>query len=281
VRYLRPAFVALIDATTGRTTLFLRPDADALARGWADVSAGGILPADSLPVEVSALPMTDLELAVKGWAVEHGSYGLLPEVDPTLPDSLLLRPSMLWDQGGPSPELALDAPKLTGRTPTRLAGLLIGAPEGVVRFIRWPVGEAPHRARALESEWQRFASYERLEDSIQAVDGKTITSPVRYEVGVRGTLAVQVLYAVTAGGMPSVAWVDLARAGRLGAARTPATAWANLRGESVPLVPAPDLPDALTEARRWAARADSLLRSGDLEGFGRAFGALKRVLGTP
>ena len=89
------------------------------------------------------------------------------------------------------------------------------------------------------------------------------------------------VYAVSSTGVPSVVWVDLARADRLGAARTPATAWANLRGESVPLVPAPDLPDALTEARRWAARADSLLRAGDLEGFGRAFGALKRVLGTP
>ena len=59
------------------------------------------------------------------------------------------------------------------------------------------------------------------------------------------------------------------------------SAWANLNGESAPVVPAPDLPEPLTEARRWAIRADSALRAGDLQGFARAFEALKRVLGTP
>jgi hypothetical protein len=34
----------------------------------------------------------------------------------------------------------------------------------------------------------------------------------------------------------------------------------------------------IIEARRWVRVADSALRSGDLEGFGRAFESLKSVL---
>ncbi|HVX87303.1 MAG TPA: hypothetical protein VG940_00110, partial [Gemmatimonadales bacterium] len=83
------------------------------------------------------------------------------------------------------------------------------------------------------------------------------------------------------GGAPRLGWFAVATPGRYRAARTPAEAWANHTGASVPLVPGLGPPDALREARRWAARADSALHRGDLEGFARAFDALKRVLATP
>ena len=279
-RYLRPAFDAVIDAATGSTRIYLRPDADPLAAAWAASSNGAVQSAEALPPEVLAMPMPSLDLAVKGYAVAHGAYGFAPGHDLPAVDSLLSLPTTIWTSSGPAPELAITTAGADGR-PARLQGLLIGAADGTVRLIRWDPGAAPRRPRALETEWQRFATFERLLDSVAAAGGSLLPGAVRYEVGPRGTLAVQVLYALSSTGAPSLVWVQLARADRLGAARTPATAWANLRGESVPLVPAPDLPDPLSEARRWAARADSLLRAGDLEGFGRAFGALKRVLGTP
>jgi len=129
--------------------------------------------------------------------------------------------------------------------------------------------------------WERFATFERLGDSVTASGGRLAASALRYEVGPEGTTAVQILYLVRPGGGLAVGWVNLGGAGRLGAARTPAAAWANLQGESAPLVPEPGLPDRVTEARRWATRADSALRAGDLEAFGRAFEALRQVLGTP
>lgn len=280
-RYLRPAFTALIDGVTGTTRLYLRPESDPLARAWAATSGGAIAPADSLPAEARATPTSSLALAVQGYAVLHGAYGFRPEPGAPLEEPALILPATLWmGEGEAAPELPLAAPKVTERG-ARLDGLLLAAPDGGVRLIRWDAGAAPPRPRTLETEWQRFATYERLQDSVTGSGGRLLPGPVRYDVGPRGTLAVQVLYAVTAAGTPSIVWVQVARGARLGAARTPATAWANLRGESAPLVPAPDLPDALSEARRWAARADSLLRAGDLEGFGRAFAALKRVLGTP
>lgn len=280
VRYARPAFLALIDVSDGITKLYLAPNADALARTWGEIAAGALRPADSLPEAARTLVTSDLALAVQGWALQHGPFGLSAPAT-TNGDSLLARPTHLWDSLGAAPQLALETGTAAGIPASRLDAVLIGGPGGATRLIRWPEGSAPHRPRLLEGQWERFASYERLHDSVTTAGGKLIAAPVRYEVGARGTLAVQMRYAVTAAGLPKLAWVDLARGERLGAARTPATAWANLRGESAPLVPAPDLPDPLTEARHWAARADSLLRAGDLEGFGRAFGALKRVLGTP
>ena len=279
VRYARPAFLGVVDATDGHTQLYLAPGSDSLAHTWSEIGAGALLPADSLPPSVRALTTSDLALAVQGWALQHGPFGLAPS-SPGSADSLLPRPTHLWDSLGPVPQLALETRTAAGRPASRLDGILVGG-VGASRLIRWPEGTAPHRARLLEGQWERFASYERLQDSVTTAGGRILAAPVRYEVGAKGTLAVQVRYAVSPTGIPTLAWVDLARGERLGAARTPATAWANLRGESAPLVPAPDLPDPLAEARHWAAQADSLLRAGDLEGFGRAFGALKRVLGTP
>jgi hypothetical protein len=105
--------------------------------------------------------------------------------------------------------------------------------------------------------------------------------PVRYQTGPEGTLAIQIVYLVGPRGAATVGWVNVGAGDRVGAARTPAAAWTNLLGESVPTVPGPEIPDRLYEARRWAVLADSALRAGDLERFGRAFEALKRVLATP
>jgi uncharacterized protein UPF0182 len=280
-RYARPAFQAVIDATSGATTFYLRDDADALARGWAAAAPGMFLPADSAPPVMRTAHHSARTIAVQGWALLHGAYDLRIPGAPSRSDSVLLQPTAFWTPEGAAFELPVGDYETGGRFGGRLRGILIGRAGAPATLVRWREGSAPPRSRTLEAMWQRFASYERLQDSIGAAGGRILTGPVRYEVGPQGTLAVQVLYLAPAQGAPAVGWVNLARIDRLGAARTPATAWANLRGESAPVVPAPESPDAIAEARRWAARADSALRAGDLEGFGRAFAALKRVLGTP
>ena len=278
-RYARPGLLAVVDAATGATRLYLRPDADAVARAWATLAGAMIEPADSLPSPLRNGSPSDRWLAVRAVAIRKGPYGLTPPSSGEEGEGLP-RPALAWDPAGPAPQLPLGDLTAAGRFSGRIEALLVGGPGGV-RLIRWPEGARPLRPRALAAFWQRFASFEQLQDSVVGAGGELLEGPVRYEVGPRGTLAVRPHWALSAGGTPALVWVDLAHGERLGAARTPATALANLRGESAPVVPAPDLPDPLREARRWAARADSALRSGDLEGFARAFQALKQVLGTP
>lgn len=278
-RYARRAFLGVIDALTGRSSLYLRPDADPLAHSWAAVAEGAILPADSIPFLLRQEWPSARQAAVQGQAVQRGPFGLIPLASDQGPEAIP-RPTLIWTTGGPAYQLPLGDLTSGGRFTGRLDGLFL-ASAGGPQLIRWAEGSGPLRPRALTSFWRRFASFERLEDSVIGAGGRILEGPVRYEVGPGGTLAVQPLWAISANGIPAMVWVNLARGDRLGAARTPETALANLRGESAPVVPAPDLPDALHEARRWAARADSALRSGDLEGFARAFEALKRILGTP
>jgi hypothetical protein len=278
-RYARPGLVALIDASSGKTRFFLRADADAVARAWAALAGGLVEPPDSLPLPLRYGLPSDRWLAVRAVAVQRGPFGLtVPGAADSIPE--LPRPALAWSAEGPEPQLPLGDLTAGGRFSGRIEALLT-ASGAAPRLIRWPVASRPLRPRALGAYWDRFASYERLEDSVVGAGGRLLEGAVRYEVSPRGTLAVQPHWALSPAGAATLVWVDLAEGGRLGAARTPASALANLRGESAPVVPAPDLPDPLHEARRWAARADSALRSGDLEGFGRAFEALKRVLGTP
>jgi hypothetical protein len=282
-RYARPEFSALIDAITGDTRFYLRADADAFGKAWAEQSRGMILPPDSAPSALRRAPTPERELAIQDWALRHGPFGMASLPTGTSADAALMRPGVVWGPSGPVPqltvgqELAPGAPRATGR----VIALLRGSNEGGPVLTRWPDAAAPHGPTALGLSWERFASYERLQDSIGAAGGQMIASPVRYELGPRSALAVRIQYLVSRNGAPVVGWVELARGDRLGAARSPASAWANLNGESAPVVPAPDLPEPIAEARRWAVRADSALRAGDLQGFGRAFEALKRVLGTP
>jgi hypothetical protein len=265
-RYARSAVFAVVRGVGGRTRIYLRPDADAYARAVALGSGGMIAPPESIPPFLSHLPYSDREVAVLASALQGGS------------DSLLPLPALGWGTG-PEPQAPISAPG-RGSDQGRVNGM-VSAPGGrAPELIEW-IPQGPVAPRALRAAWQRFATFERLSDSIAAVRGKLRAGPVRYLAAAEGTIAVEVHHLIPATGAPTVAWVNLAAGTGMGAARTPAAAWANLLGESAPLVPEPDLPDAMREARRWAALADSALRAGDLEAFGRAFEALKRVLGTP
>ena len=86
-------------------------------------------------------------------------------------------------------------------------------------------------------------------------------------------------YAFDPDGRVAQPYVSVAQGDRAGAGRSFADAWENLRGEGAPLPPGFGPRTQLEEARLWMLRADSALRAGDWEGFGRAFGALRQALG--
>jgi hypothetical protein len=83
--------------------------------------------------------------------------------------------------------------------------------------------------------------------------------------------------AIRTGARPIIAWQAIAAGERLGAGRSLAAAWDNLRGASGPLPPGAGI-GTLSEARRWVRLADSALRRGEWAAFGRAFDALRQAL---
>lgn len=267
MRYARLGLVALIDADSGTVRIYRRPDVDAVANAWGELARGLIAPADSIPAGLLEASPSERWMAVAARAFVPGTD--LPGI------------ARAWGPRGPVPEAVLDEGGPAVPTPGRVRALLFGAPGVAVVRVTWPEGDAPLTPRELNTRWGRFATYERLDDSVRAAGGRMLAGEVRYDATPTGVMAVRNRWALSASGSPTVAWVEVAEGEKLGAAHTPAAALANLRGESAPVVPDPGSFDRLHEARRWAAIADSALRAGDLQGFGHAFEALKRVLATP
>jgi hypothetical protein len=75
--------------------------------------------------------------------------------------------------------------------------------------------------------------------------------------------------------------VNVALGRRLGAGRTLAEAWRNLRGEVSPTAPGTSSQLILDSARSWMRRADSALRRGDLRELGIALQYLRELLDPP
>ncbi len=74
-------------------------------------------------------------------------------------------------------------------------------------------------------------------DSVRAGGGVLSAGGVRYWVSSGAVGATQSRYGPRGGGGSSVTWVSVASGPRVGAARTFAEAWTNLRGATVPLAP--------------------------------------------
>lgn len=275
-RYLRPVMLALVPADGGVTRLFRRPDVDPVGEAWGEIIGPFAEPWERAPAVVRESDLPPHWIALQGAALGAPPFasGPPPGADAPVPAPVMVR------IGG-----MLEGQLVVSGREGRVEGLLRGIQsEGTLRstLLRWDTTRgAPEMPERYVARWLRFASFERLQDSTVAAGGSVVAGPVRYQTGPGGTLASQVVYLVGPKGGASVGWVNVGAGDRIGAARTPAAAWANLLGESAPLVPGPELPDRLQEARRWATLADSALRAGDLERFGRAFEALKRVLAAP
>ena len=125
----------------------------------------------------------------------------------------------------------------------------------------------------------RFATYKALSDSIQEDGGRLERGPVRFDLDDNGVVAYQSHFAGPANGRPVLVWVTVAAGDRQGAGHSMKEAWSNLLGASVPAIAGQAQTTRLDEARRLLVRADSALRAGDWDAFGRAWNGLRRALG--
>ena len=149
-----------------------------------------------------------------------------------------------------------------------------------VELVRLAEGAVLPGPAAAEGSWSRFPSYEQITDSVARRGERVEPGPWRLLPDAGAPVAYQVWYAVGSAGRITIPYVALAQGTRLGAGRSFEEGWDNLRGAGAPLPPGAGPATPIEEARRWMQRADSALRVGDWEGFGRAYGALRQTLGA-
>ncbi len=272
---VRAGFRGVIDAESGRTRVFLREDGGPIAAAWADLAGGVVEPESALPSAIagaSRYPTELLQVQAKVLAQPPWSAGVPAGTDSA---RRAAPPGTAWrGASAPSLTIAFDQP----REP-RLSAVLEGRGDGTLLLTRIDSAVGLPAAAMLTTRWHRFVTFEQLRDSVAAAGARLETGPVRLWLGPRGLGAYEVAYVRRHGAQPAVVWVSVASGSRLGAGRNAVEAWANLRGASAPLPPG-IVRGQLDEARRWVRRADSALHRGDLPGFGRAFDALKDVLGA-
>jgi len=277
---LEAAFLGTVDAATGAAHVYTRPGAGALAAAWSEISRGVVEPAGAIPLAVIRQAPYPLELfRVQARHLEQGRWkagtlggqplgepGDIPHTDQEWTDdsSAVARVAAYERQSERRLEAVLGA---TG--PTAADGL---------RLIRLDSTALVPSRSALETRWNRFATYKALSDSIGDDGGRLEHGPVRLDLRPGGITAYQTHVAWGPDGAALV-WVSVAAGERLGAGRTLREAWSNLVGATVPAIPGSAQATRLEEARRWLDRADSALRAGDWTGFGRAWKGLRQALG--
>jgi len=278
---LRGALLGTVSAQTGAVHVFLRPGSDALAGAWAAIAAGVIEPAAALPeaiwrsapypTELFRVQARQLERSPRRLGVLSGRSGTdvneLPRVDAAWAD----------DTTGPVNVAAFEVPG-----ERRLTALLVGSHDeatDVLRLARFDSASSLPSRSGLESRWARFATYKALSDSIQEDGGRLERGPVRLDLDDNGVVAYQSHFAGPANGRPVLVWVTVAAGDRQGAGHSMKEAWSNLLGASVPAIAGQAQTTRLDDARRLLVRADSALRAGDWEAFGREWNGLRRALG--
>jgi hypothetical protein len=277
------AFLATVNAESGAVRIYLQPRTDPVAVSWSRVSHGLVEPASAIPEEVlgaAGYPLDwfrvqALQLERPPWKVGAINPATTQRsLEPPLPQE-----GWASDTSGPVAVATLEAPG-----ERRLAAVLIGSrDEGRTRLTLARLDSTttlPVR-EVLQNRWANFPSYHALSDSIREDGGKIDRGPVRVEIGPGGPVAYQSYFARRSAGGSILAWVSVAAPNRLGAGRSLKDAWSNLLGATVPAPPGSAQATRLEEARRWMGHADSALRSGDWSEFGRAWSALRNILGLP
>jgi hypothetical protein len=132
--------------------------------------------------------------------------------------------------------------------------------------------------RDLQQRWDRFPFFQQLRDSVRAGEAEFVAGLIRFTSVGDTLVAYQPNYAIGPTGEGGLVLVNLAMGARLGAGRTLAEAWSNLRGEVGPAPVGIDVATRFEQAREWLDRADAALKRGDLTEFGRAFAYLRELL---
>lgn len=283
VRYLRAGFVGVVEARSGRTSVYLLPDPDPLSAAWARLAPETVFPADQLPAELAGHLRYPEELfraqlgLLRGRVASAGaSIGAVAggDVEPagaprgTDPP----RDSLAWWTGpwiGDTVSRLRVVANLDGGAPDAVSGVVEGTMlDGV------PALEVVRLSPVVELATAAEVS-QRLAGTHAPAVG--VMGPRRSVPFAEGVLTIQTAYA-TGQGWPRpvdviVQWGSIvARGTTLGSALENAIRARGRPGESTA--------DWL-EARRWFDRLEQARSRGDWAAFGRAYDELRRLLGGP
>jgi uncharacterized membrane protein (UPF0182 family) len=296
INFLCAPYVAVVDAVSGATRLFLRPPDLPFAARLADGAGAAVLPSDSLGAElrqhlgypeglflaqseVLARHRGDVGAASRPWIVAPPPAAMAKGAEPAPPRATLA----LLAIGGEPPRLwrLLSFADAAGNA---LTGIVAGSarPDGslALRLLRLPSDRFPTPAAAQgrlslsPAVVGAAAEATGLEGSMRR--GQPIAFPAA------GTVAyAEFLYAAPAPDAPLMPRsVAVLAAGRIGVGDDPQAAVRALAAARE--APAADARTSVTMADARAAflALDSAARRGDWMQFGRAWQALRRALGV-
>ncbi len=265
VHYVRSSLVGVVEASSGRTVVYVARDPDPLTAGWVELAPSLVRPLDELPPSLAPhvrypadLFQIQLEVVSVGRSADAGR----PAADP----------SPFWWFGTTSVDavarLRILAALETGDPPV-LSGVADGAMHDGRPVLTVLDVEHPFQTPGSAQLAREFA-IGRANDP--AVQGKLRTVPFDH-----GVLALQSSYNTPG---------DLGAPTRLSGV---VVAWGPLRGQGATLVEALQNARQSTtilrpttgvwdEARRWFQLLDSAREIGDWEAFGRAYDELRRLL---
>ena len=278
---LEAGLVGTVDAESGATSIFLLSDAGPLTRSWATITQGVVRPTGELPSALAhVLPYPARLFEAQSRILEEspwraGTLAGRPVGTPGEPSP----PTVVWEGGQRLTLLTAYERGDDRRVRTVLLGHVSEAGRRLTLLRLSEAGSLPGPTTA-QATWDRFPSYEQMLDSVVRRGGRFERGPYRVLPIDDAPIAYQPWYAFDPNGQVTQPYIALAQGTRVGAGRSFAEAWDNLRGAGAPLPPGFGPLSPLEEARRWMLRADSALHAGDWEGFGRAFGALRQALGA-
>jgi uncharacterized membrane protein (UPF0182 family) len=262
VRYLQAGLVGVVDARTGRTAVYLRPDADPLSRAWSVLAPDLVRPAEALPPGVRARLRYPEELFT-------AQLTLLAR---QRPGGVARAPEPFWWAGGaprdPATRLRMRA-VIEVQIEPRVAAVVDGlVRDGRPRLVVMEYPE-PYTLPG-PSELGRFLGREPPE-------GAVVAGTLRLVPFTDGAVAIQTFYTDSG----TVADVAVGWRGAVGRGPTLEVALLQVR----PVAPGPERPrtaqGALDLARELFRQLDSARAAGDWRAFGEAFDGLRRLLGPP
>jgi hypothetical protein len=261
-RYLHAGFVGAVAAADGHTRLYLAPGHDSLSAAWGRQFAPLVLPVDSLPAPLrAALPppagafAAALEAAQRtegdsGWARRPGTPVETVAPAPGAPDQPALWRVQGFETGAPPRLVALFAGAMTWTGPV----YALWRPDSAFRAPREVVGTRATKPGVLR---------------LWSAGGAALGVQARFEQSERA---------------PAPATLDrvyLTWRDRVGEGTVPASAWAALETSGTGPGGATAVPgDLWDRTRRLLMQADSALRAGDVERFGRLYAELQRLFGV-
>lgn len=273
VSMVRSAFLGLVDAHSGSVRVFRRDPTDSLAAAWARVTAPLIEAPSAIPAELRDGESYPEELLLAQALALQGPAWDAGRLETGLEGGVILPPQ---EPGGSAALIPFtDSAKRDIRRVFLARRFASGDSLRLVPLDSLARVEIGSR---LTQGWGMFPFQQALRDSVDAEGGKLVLGRVRFVLAAEGLAAYQPAWSVPASGPAEVVLVNVALGGRAGASGKIADAWRNLRGEIAPIPVGSGLQAVLDSVRRWFRHADSALKQGDLQEFGRAMQYLRELL---